>query len=90
MRRGDDLGGGAPQLSRPPYFLLVEASILLDRFRAAVGCVAEGDPKFDVGSREVRCCTRFALRVGFERISVLKVAETAIVGLRKRRDRPEA
>jgi hypothetical protein len=44
------LSGGAPQLSRPPYFLvpseasiLTEASILLDRFSTATGIIAEID-----------------------------------------------
>jgi len=72
------------------FVLLVEATIFLDRFRAAAGVVVDIQPKLDARPLEVPRWTRFALRFDSAGILALKVAETTIADLEKTHARREA
>jgi hypothetical protein len=57
---------------------------------AAVGVVAEADPRFDGGSREVSRPARCVLRMARELILAPKTPPASFVSAEKVRDRPEA
>ena len=65
-------------------------AILVDKVLSAAGAAPGCDSEFGVGLREVSRPARFAPRFDPKRISAPKVAQMAITGLEKTRDRPEA